>query len=177
MNKAVILGFISIMVLSSCNSRQRQGDNYFSDQAETIETNLSDCYGKIKDLSAKMQKEGSAFWKRTDFKVRYRDEVWPVHQVYPTAASALTEALNNGMNINRYLSAVEHDENVIANLQHIDGECYQVERECVDGIEELRNEDGCIQPSFRTTWISVLERINNYCSEIREQVQIIRNVQ
>ncbi len=178
-NKIVILGFISIMVLSSCNSRQRQDNNYYSDktETETTETDLSDCYGRINDLSAKMQNEGSAFWKQIDFNVHYHDGLYHVGQVYPTAAVALTEALNHGMAMDQYLSAVKNDEEVIANLQHIDMECNHVERYCADGIKELRTDDEYLSSSFKTTWISVLERITNYCSEIREQVQIIRNAQ
>ena len=178
MNKVVIT-FISIMVLSSCNSKQRQEFNYYPDntETETAETDLSDYYGKIKDLSAKMQNEGNSFWKQIDFEVYYHDGLYHIGQVYPTAACALTEALNHGMAIDRYLSAVKHGEEVIANLQHIDGECYHVERYCADGIKELGTDDEYITSSFKTTWISVLERINSYCSEIREQVQIIRNAQ
>lgn len=166
------------MVLSSCNSKQRQENhNYYPNHVETTESDLSDSYGKIKNLSAKMQNEGSAFWEEIDFKVHYHDGLYHIGQVYPHAAGALTEALNNGMAVDRYLSAVEQDDNVVANLQQIDGECYQVERYCADGIKELSNDDEYIQASFKTTWISVLERINNYSSEIREQVQIIRNAQ
>ena len=79
------------------------------------------------------------------------------------------------MKIDRYLSAIVQNDNVIANLQHIDGECNHIEKYCADGIKELGTDDEYISSSFKTSWISVLERINNYCSEIREQVQIIRN--
>ena len=173
----LFLGFVSILFLGSCNSAQKQRDNHNSNQAAAIEDDLSDCYGTIKDLSAKMQKEGSAFWDETDINVRYHNQVMNVAQVYATAAVALTEAVNHGMFIDRYLATVEQGDNVIETLQNIDMECYHIEDYCANGIKELRNDDECITPSFRATWISVLERISNYSSEIREQVQVIRNAQ
>ena len=162
-------GCLSIMIFCSCNSGQSQG-GYYSSQTEVekpAETDLSDCYDQIKDLSHKMQEEGSAFW----------EQITPVSQDYPTSACALTEAHNHGMFIDGYLSAVVQGDNVIANLQHIDSECYHVERFCADGIVELRNDNEYISASFKDSWISVLKRISNYSSSIREQVQIIRNNQ
>ena len=177
----VIVGFgVCLFLFASCNSNHRQSQNYQDEenQTETYQVNLSDSYDKITNLCEKMQSEGSSYWKQIDFDVRYLDGEYHVGQVYPCAASALTEALNKAYQIlDNNLERVKQGEDIYENLQEIDGKCFFVENKCSKGIEELSKNDEYISASMKTTWISVLERLKMYSSEIRKQVQLIRDAQ
>lgn len=169
---------ISLLVLNACDFSHSQGDRQLQYQTNNKESELSVCYDKITKCCQKMQEEGESYYPNTDLNVRKRDgDVTRIGQIYPTAAVALTEALNHGMLIDRLLAAVKRGENVIANLQEIDGECYHIEEYCSNGIKQLENDRQYLTASMKDSWISVLKRIKNYSSEIREQVQNIRDLQ
>lgn len=177
----VIVGFgVCLFLFASCNSnhRQSQGHQDEANQTETYRANLSDNYDNITNLCDKMQSEGSSYWKQIDFKVRYHDGEYHIDQVYPYAAGALTDAVNKGYQISTTcLEKIKQGDDIYANLQEIDGKCYFIENKCDKGIEELRKDDEYISASMKSTWVSVLERLKKYSSEIRKQVQHIRDAQ
>lgn len=176
--------FMSAMILNSCDSGKKQ-ESYNSNPTETVEASadLSDCYETIKKLSKKMSEEGSAFYEKLHFDVRRDGEVVPVGNVSIYGITVLTDAYHADNYITHYLRSIDQGENVTANLQNIEQVCFDMERNCTNGIKELRNVDesrysGWISiGEIKDSWISVLERIKNYSSEIREQVQVIRKSQ
>lgn len=168
-----------MLVLGACDSNRSQGDRQQQSQTNSKESELSDCYDKITHLCQKMEEEGESFFRHIcNIEVRNEEgDLYDLGQYYPTAAFALTHAVNGGSKITYVLPALKQGESIISNLQTIDNTCYDIENECSAGIEELKDNKKYITSSQKDSWISVLERINNYSSEIREQVQSIRDLQ
>ena len=175
----VFVGFtISLLAFNDCNSSHSQDDRQQQSLTNNKKSELSDCYDKITKCSQKMQEEAKSYFSKTHFNIRTTDgDFTNIGNIYPTAVVALSEALNKGMHIDDFLSTIKQGEKVIANLQEIDGKCYHIERYCSDGIKQLENDRLYLTTSIKDGWISVLKRIKNYSSEIREQVQKIRELQ
>lgn len=167
----LIIGLaVSFMTINACGSKQTQ--------TNSKEQSIAACCDKINGLYDKMKEEAEAFYPNTNMKVRNSEgDLYGLFNYYPTASVALTEAINHGSMIMDYLAPIKREENVLTCIQKIDGECYHIENYCSKGIKELETGGQYISASMKSNWISILNRIKNYSAEIREQVQLIRDLQ
>lgn len=177
MNKIkIIVGLLlSCTLLSSCDSRsnqsQKQENEYFG-QEEAVVNNFTTYYDKIEDLSNKMMEEHN-FYENSARNYMVRNDDGELER-FAYAETALTDAWHYGREINLLLNEIKNENDIMANLQKIENRCYTCENDCKEGITELNN-NKYISGGMREAWISVLKRLINYSSEIREQTEVIRN--
>lgn len=192
MNKIkIIVGLLlSCTLLSSCDSRsnqsQKQENEYFSQKEAVVNeieavgdptpsakvNNLTTYYDKIEDLSNKMMEELN-FYENSVRNYTVRNDDGEIEN-FAYAETALTGAWHSGREINLLLNEIKNENDIMANLQKIENRCYGCEDDCKEGITELNN-NKYIDGGMREAWISVLKRLINYSSEIREQTEVIRN--
>lgn len=173
-----IIGGYSTMFLGSCNSNSKQAEPMYFSSSEAgpsysnDETNdLSYNYDKINHLCDLMQEESNSFTPRT----RNLDD--DVLNKFLSAFCALTDAFHHAHRTKLLLTGIKEGDKVMSRLQDIDNVCYTNEKECQEGLDELNKYNGYLPSGMGDAWIAVLTRIKNYSSNIREQVQIIRNAQ
>ncbi len=160
----------TVIFLISCNANQNRSqeqsyEDSSSGQTETGGSDIANHYDKIKKMCDKMSEEGQAF-------VEKANKVDVNHFV--SAYNALTDSYHHANLISNSLNAIKEGDNVTANLQNIDDHCYSCENMCKDGLEELQVDDESVGADMRQAWSAVLNRIINYSTAIREEVQQIR---
>ncbi len=171
------------MCVEACNSYQSRSQEQWDGQdSESISssTDIGKCYEEITRLCDKMSKEGNAFWNSSSFKNYYVDlngNHCHITQVCPSAGYALTTPYHDANQISLNIKKIKQGNDLISNLQEIENQCYMCEKNCRDGINELKAENRYVPSDMKNAWLSVLERINDYSSRIREQVQFIRESQ